>query len=173
MTEELWKDIKDFEGMYMISNLGNVKSLKRKCVKEDKILKPGKDRCGYFFVILNKDGKGQTCKIHRLVGIAFLDPVDSCKSIDHINRIKTDNRVENLRWADRTMQSQNRDYVFNAKHLYISYDKKPMIVSHWRVLWRYDGESQKNKYFLNKDLAEAFAETLDKTRLIPIKSKSL
>jgi len=172
MTEEIWKDIQDFEGMYMISNLGNVKSLKRKHVKEDKILKPGKNIHGYFQVLLCKDGKGKSCKIHRLIGTAFLEPpTDGCNEIDHKNRLKTDNRVENLRWADRTMQSQNRDYF--ANHICISYNKDPRRVSHWRIEWRYDGEKVKNKHFLTKDRAEAFSETLDKSRLIPLKSKSL
>lgn len=171
MINEIWKDVVGYEGYYQVSNLGNVKSLKRKWVKEDKILAPHKNNQGYFCIDLNKDGKRQKYLISRLVGFAFLEPVDGCDTIDHINRITTDNRVENLRWATNYMQGQNKDYVLNAKHICIYYSKRPNRVSHWRVQWRYDGENAKCKSFLTKEPAEAFAETLDKSRLISLKSK--
>ena len=162
----IWKDVVGYEGLYQVSNFGTVKSLKRKRRREDKNLKSSKDSNGYFRVNLCKDEKRQTFHIARLVGIAFLEPVDGCPEIDHINRIKTDNRVENLRWADRIMQNQNQDRVLNAKHIYIFYDNRPDLVSHWKVKWRYEGENAKSKHCMTKQLAQAFAETLDKSRLV-------
>jgi hypothetical protein len=167
--DEIWKDVVGYEGLYQVSSFGNVKSLKRKGVVEDKILTPYKTRAGYFRASLCKDVETQGYLVSRLVGFAFLEPpTDGCDTIDHKNRIKTDNRVENLRWANRFTQSQNRDRVLNAKHFCIFYDKNPQLVSHWGVQWRYDGENIKSKHFMSKELAEAFSETLDKTRLISI-----
>lgn len=97
---ELWKDIEDFP-TYQISTLGKVKSLK---FGKERILKPNINNMGYLYVNLRKDKKQNLRNIHRLVGQAFLANPLNYPVIDHINRIKTDNRVENLRW---TTQSEN------------------------------------------------------------------
>ena len=74
MSKEVWKKVKGFEGYYMVSNLGRVKSLKRIIKRGDvsqtineKILKQYKDKDGYYSVRLNKDGKGKTFKIYWCV----------------------------------------------------------------------------------------------------------
>lgn len=94
---EVWRDIKGFEGLYQVSNLGRVKSLK--CGKE-KILKPGKTTCGYLQVILSKDGKTKAYKVHRLVANTFIPNPNNLETVNHINEDKTDNRVENLEWMN-------------------------------------------------------------------------
>ena len=107
MTQEIFRPIKGYEGCYEVSNKGNVKSLSRlkKCVRYGKpyyvklkemILKPYVDFKGYLRVDLNKDGKREAKKVHRLVAEAFIGDIYN-KEIDHINTIKTDNRVENLK----------------------------------------------------------------------------
>lgn len=96
MTNEVWKDIDGYEGLYQVSNMGNVKSLKW---GKEKILKAGKNNHGYLAVVLCKDGKQKTHKVHRLVAEMFIPNLENKEQIDHINTIKTDNRVENLRWV--------------------------------------------------------------------------
>ena len=114
---EQWKDIKDYEGLYQISNLGNVKSLSKRLftnnphftgyrTTKEKILKPGKIGIGYCFVVLRKDGKGTQIYVHRLVAQAFIPNPDNLPVVDHINGSKTDNRACNLRWCTVAQNTQ-------------------------------------------------------------------
>ena len=95
---EIWKDIKDYEGMYQVSSEGRVKSLK---YGEEKILKNNKNNSGYLSVSLSKDGKRKTYSIHRLVAQAFISNPNNLLEINHIDEDKTNNRVENLEWCTK------------------------------------------------------------------------
>jgi len=105
MKEEIWKDIPGYEGLYQVSNIGNVRSLDRIIYGEYErphhrkgvILKPRVQR-GYKYCTLSTDGIAQTYQVHQLVAMAFLNhkPQGHTLVVDHINNIKTDNRLENL-----------------------------------------------------------------------------
>lgn len=113
---EIWKDIDGYEGLYEISNLGRVKSLPRNgTIKDAKILKYSVNKYGYYTVYLNKNGIQKTFTLHRLVAIAFINNHDNKKCIDHINTIKTDNSVENLRWV--TVKENNNNPLTLIKHI--------------------------------------------------------
>lgn len=92
MVEE-WKDISDYEGLYKISNLGNVLSVKR-----NKQLAKS-DSNGYDTVNLSKNGKTTKCKVHRLVAINFIENIDNKPIVNHIDENKKNNRVSNLEWV--------------------------------------------------------------------------
>lgn len=101
MTEnEIWRPIEGFE--YMVSSLGRVKSLERIDYlghhRKEKILKPGKTTHGYLQVVLCRDGKKKPYPVHKLVANAFIPNTYNLETINHINEIKTDNRVSNLEW---------------------------------------------------------------------------
>lgn len=103
-TTEEWKDIPGFEGLYQASNLGRIKSLERfKKGKNDclvsvkeRILKPRIDRYGYYQVVLCKNSIKKAYLVHRLVFEAFNGSIPEGLQVNHINEIKTDNRLENL-----------------------------------------------------------------------------
>lgn len=105
-TEEIWKDVVGYEGLYEVSNLGRIKSIarlvrqggRRLSIKEI-ILKSPVDTPGYPTIGLHKNGTKRTVQVHSLVAIAFLGhtPCGLEIVIDHINGIKTDPRAENLR----------------------------------------------------------------------------
>ena len=83
--------------------------------KFKRYLKYGSDGSGYLHVILSKDGNIKLHKIHRLVGTHYIPNPDNKICLDHINRDKTDNRVENLRWATHSENNQNRGIQNNNK----------------------------------------------------------
>lgn len=103
MTEEIWKDIPGYEGLYQVSDLGRVKSLARraKCqgggtrLVHEKMLSKTFDKDGYLLVVLFKDNKRRTKGVHRLVIDAF-EGLQKGLVVDHINNIKDDNRYVNL-----------------------------------------------------------------------------
>lgn len=106
MKKEIWKDIPDYEGLYQVSDLGRVKSLKRWINNktnggyfiEEKILKQGVSENNYNIVSLCRGGKCVTKKVHSLVAIAFLNhsPNGYKKVVDHIDNDKSNNKLNNL-----------------------------------------------------------------------------
>lgn len=99
MNELEFVPIKGYEGLYAINSIGDVKSFIGKYGVKEKILKSCYDTDGYKQVLLYKDGKRKSKKIHRLVLESFTENLDNKPVINHINGIKDDNRLENLEWA--------------------------------------------------------------------------
>lgn len=92
---EIWKDIEGYEDLYEVSDEGRVRNK-----KTGRILKPGKDSCGYPQVILCKDGTTRSFSVHRLVAKAFIPNPDNKPEVDHIDKNRSNNNVDNLRWVN-------------------------------------------------------------------------
>ena len=98
--KEVWRDIPNYEGIYQVSNLGRVKSLERFDAlghkRKEKILKPRITRVGYYLVALTKQLIRKDYLVHRLVYEAFNGQMPEGYEVNHINEIKSDNRLSNL-----------------------------------------------------------------------------
>lgn len=95
MSKEIWKDIKGYENIYQISNLGNVKN-----IKKDKLLKPFiSNKTGYLQIDLSKNGIKERFSIHRLVCIAFIPNYNGYKYVNHKDESRVNNNVNNLEWC--------------------------------------------------------------------------
>jgi hypothetical protein len=137
--QEIWKNIKGFEGLYQISNLGRVKSLKRvvnyckesksrtkKHTVDEKIKKGTQKGNGYLHLSLYKNNIGYNRYIHRLVAEAFLPNPNNYKTVNHKNLNKKDNRVENLEWCsylDNNMHARENICFKSGKKLKIEATK--------------------------------------------------
>ena len=104
--EELWKPIKDFEGLYEVSNFGKVKSCERTILCKDgkvkhyqaKELKPSSGKYGRNQYTLSKDGKKYSVRGYRLVAEAFLDNPFNLPEVNHKDGNNYNDRVDNLEW---------------------------------------------------------------------------
>ena len=93
----IWKDIKGYEGIYKVSEYGDIKSIHYNGGNHSKLLKPAIDKYGYSIVALFKNKKLKTFKVHRIVAKHFLEESYSEElQVNHINEIKTDNHYTNL-----------------------------------------------------------------------------
>lgn len=127
MDKEIWKPIPNYEGFYEVSNIGNVRSVTRTVWQlykfntlkgNTKRQAVGKD--GYMVVSLCKGGKPKVFQVHRLVAKAFIPNPKSLPCVNHINEIKTDNRMENLEWCTVIY---NNNYGEGAKKRIVSMRK--------------------------------------------------
>lgn len=109
---EGWRDIPDYEGLYQVSNLGSVMRLagSEKCLT-NRLLKPKPNQRGYCRVTLSRDMIYSTRYIHHLVMEAFVGPRPKSFEINHLNGIKSDNRLANLEYC--TAQA-NREHLYEV-----------------------------------------------------------
>jgi len=105
--EENWKDIVGYEGLYQISSIGRIKSLKRYKVGKERLKKPSIGRDGYEYIMLWKENKVKRFSVHRLVASAFIENAEHKPEVDHIDTDKTNNNVDNLKWVTRIENQHN------------------------------------------------------------------
>lgn len=150
---EIWKDVSDYKGVYQVSNLGNVKSLK---FGKERLLKPQPDKAGYLMLSLYIDGVVMIKKAHQLVVMAFLgyDPCGHRLVIDHINGDKSDNRVANLRIVTHSQNVQtcfrNKKEGCSSRFIGVSWNK-PMCK--WISFIRVNHKNKNLGYFLTEQEA--------------------
>jgi hypothetical protein len=140
MLEEQWKQINDYPN-YSISSLGVIRNDKTK-----RIMKLTPDTKGYLQIGLCKDGIQKHFTQHQLMGIHFIPNPENYPQIDHINSIKNDNRLENLRWASRSQNCRNKKKRANvsSQYLGVSYFKRD---NNWTASLRIDKKKTHIGYF--------------------------
>lgn len=118
---EIWKDIVGYEGMYQVSNFGNVRSVEReieqldrmgnpcKMVYKGRVLKPSKRKNGYLCATFSKNNLLHRENIHRIVAKTFIPNPDNKPQVNHKDSNKENNRVDNLEWVDN---SGNQKHAF-------------------------------------------------------------
>ena len=126
MEKEIWKDVPEYEGIYQVSDYGNVKSLNRTIIRKcgvcftykGKRLIPKLSKSGYLETTLSDNGKLEYIRIHQIVAIAFLNH-KRCGSelvVNHINFIKTDNRLINLEIVTTRENSNKKHLKSSSKY---------------------------------------------------------
>mgnify|MGYP000953607310 CR=1 FL=1 len=118
---ETWKDIKGYEGIYQVSNMGRVKSLERVTIRKDgsklpvkeRILKPQKGLDYLRVPLCNNSGKGKMFYVHRLVCEAFHENPNNKPCVNHIDENKANNTASNLEWC--TYEENNNHGTRNAR----------------------------------------------------------
>lgn len=120
---ELWKDVQGFEGAYMVSNLGRVKSLRRTrktkggglCDVPERILAQNTDKDGYKEVALSKNHKLYYFRVHRLVAIAFIPNPNNFPLINHKDENPANNYVGNLEWCTYSYNTSYSNYKISHR----------------------------------------------------------
>lgn len=115
LPNEIWVDVKGYEGWYMVSSLGRVKSMKRNqysyfvggvfVSEKIKIMKNGLTNKGYVMTSLSKDGIETKYGVHCLVASHFVDNPNNYDIVDHMSMVKTQNNFQNLRWTTRSQNT--------------------------------------------------------------------
>lgn len=165
MQEEIWKDIPQYEGLYQVSNLGNVKSLSRDInnrygvyISKEKLLKPY-IKNNYVVFFLSKNKKHKQKSLHQLIAMAFLNHTPNGNKIvvDHINNNQLDNRIENLQIITQRENSSKDVKNKTSKYTGVSWDKnrkkwtcKIKINGKTINLGRFKCEEQANKVYQTK-----------------------
>jgi hypothetical protein len=105
--QEIWKDVPEYEGIYQVSNLGNVRSLNYNNNKKTKEICKKKHKTGYLNVVLCKNSEKKNKGVHRLVALAFIPNPNNYPCVNHIDTNKANNNVENLEWCTHSQNTQH------------------------------------------------------------------
>lgn len=145
MNEEIWKDIKNYEGYYQVSTFGRIRGLDRLIVRSDgrSYLRKGKiltlilNKDGYLNTKLSKDGHTIPVRVHRIVAETFLPNPDNLPEVNHKDFNRTNNHIENLEWCS---------HIDNIRY----------TLSEGRHISQTDISGKKNPNYGNKKLSERY-----------------
>ena len=171
---EEWKNVIGYEGLYEVSNTGQVRSLDRYVkysngrihLHKGKVLSPVKDKYGYLTVVLSCNGKQKTIKIHRLVAQAFLPNPDNLPQVNHRDEVKLNNCVDNLEWCSAkynlsygTARIRERDTkIKNGYYTGLSKEE-------YRKKWCQENKDKireiNRRYYLNRKMIQNNVKSLD------------
>lgn len=163
---EIWKDVKGYEGIYQVSNLGNIKRLERisnfKSVnqhKEYKTTRKIKERlkkqtinqCGYYQTTLYKDSNRKNVLVHRLVAQAFIPNPENKPTVNHIDGNRTNNNINNLEWATYPEQQLHVNHILGKKSIISKQCREKRAEQLRKKVKRSDGKIYKSIREASKD----------------------
>ena len=140
LPNEEWKDIKDFECLYMVSNYGRIKGIKR-----NNILREGYNQKGYSQVCLTKYNKKKTYKVHRLVAQAFIPNPSNLPEVNHKDKNKKNNNKSNLEWCTC---DYNINYSLSKK--VAQYDEQDRFIKAWESISNIVKENNYSSTFISR-----------------------
>jgi len=164
--EEIWVDVLGYEGRYMVSNCGSVKSLNRTTIVvvnglekikayKGKVLNKLSGKSKYITACLYTNGKMKRCLVHRLVAEAFIPNPENKPQVNHKNSMRGDNRVENLEWATSSE---------NNKHAYLFGFHNKIAVHEPKFGLNHAGSESVLMFTLSGRLVAWFASMADASR---------
>lgn len=134
MKEEIWKDIPWYEWYYQVSNDWKIKNFKWKLLS-------AKIQNQWYFTIRLKYVLNKSYLVHRLVALTFISNPNNKKEVNHINWIKTDNRIENLEWCTRWENEKHKYsklwYIPNNKWLFWKLNYNHKIINQYDLQWNF------------------------------------
>lgn len=145
--KEIWIPVKDYEGLYEVSNLGNVRSLgngnsNNSEYHKIRVLKPYVCTNGYLGVVLCKNKQKKKHLVHRLVAEAFIPNWFDDQEVNHIDEDKINNRVENLEWCDHKFNcnygTRNKRVAEQQSKPVLQYTKNGEFVKEWSSIMEAD-----------------------------------
>ena len=136
---EFYKDIPEFEGLYQISNLGNVKSL-----RSNIIMKPRKNNAGYYYIQFSVNQKKTKKFIHRLVAEVFIPNPANKKEVHHLDGNPENNKMTNLKWVEHKDHT-DLEHIPRATKPVIQYDLNGNFIKFWNSQSEINRELNYNK----------------------------
>jgi len=161
---ENWKDVIGYEGIYIVSDQGRIKSLKK---GGDRLLK-NRISLGYNTCILYKNGKSKTLKVHRLVSQSFIPNPENKPFVNHKNGVRNDNRVENLEWCT---PSENVKHAFDTGLNRISDNHRKILSERQKI--RIGKLSPIRKPVINTDSGITYDTVMEACKHLGIKYSTL
>lgn len=172
MIEEIWRPIPGYEGLYEVSNTGQVRSLDKfdslGVFWEGKLLSKLKVR-GYFMVKLRKDGIQKMCSVHRLVAQAFIPNTLDLPQVNHKDEDKTNNNVTNLEWCTAKYNmnygtARERTINTKIKKGYVKEENVGLSKKEYKKKWNKEHKCYNSDYYKkwrenNKDYHKKWLES--------------
>ncbi len=160
--EEIWKDIKKYEGLYQVSNLGRIKRIRFinnvTNKPQERIISVNKiDNLGYRTTCLCKNNKRKYKRVHRLVAETFISNPNNLPCVNHIDGNKTNNTISNLEWcthSQNTSHALSNGLIDNAKHRIAVKNNMKIAHEYCKKHHLYGGEHHHNAKLKEKDVIE-------------------